>query len=161
MSATMEGALLLLTTAPTFRSFPKPPSGDLVKKLVFAGVHLAEQQCCRTGKPLHVWGEPTKWVQTPQYFCFYLKHFFVINGCLFQLDDHPQATKETLLWSPMVQVMVEKMKKTRSNGSFFCRSSMLWPHWTDVGGEELQPGEQIRIRGGVLQCNQIFFASLW
>ena len=37
---------------------------------------------------------------------FYLKHFFVINGCLFQLDDHPQATKETLLWSPMVQVMI-------------------------------------------------------
>ena len=50
---------------------------------------------------------------------FYLKHFFVINGCLFQLDDHPQATKETLLWSLMVQVMVEKMKETRSNGSFF------------------------------------------
>ena len=54
------GSVALADYCPYIQVFSRTVIQRFGEEALFAGVHLAEQQCCCTRKPLYVRGEPTQ-----------------------------------------------------------------------------------------------------
>ena len=135
MSAITEGALLSLTTAPTFRfvTFQIEISRDLMKKLfVQEFTWRSNNVVVRGSHCMYEENQPSEF-----YFCQSIKHIFlVIYGCFFELVDHPQVTKETLLWSRMGKVLNDDHQNIRyrhmvHNNHMVIIISSVWSYCPD------------------------------